>query len=172
MSRVSTSKDQGNASWQLPPGLPANRDDDDFQEAIVKVLERGGCDRNGELLGTGAIIKLTEWIRKSKSSKEYRQRELLMLSRRSFISSEDDHTLDLERGELRQKFLDALDHLPEQYRSILHAESQALPPIYERIASLLGIPIGTVRSRLSRAKAKLRTKLVALRIYDDLKESI
>jgi RNA polymerase sigma-70 factor (ECF subfamily) len=65
--------------------------------------------------------------------------------------------------EVMNKFLDedlrrALSSLPEESRSIVvmcDVEGYS----YEEIASLLNIPIGTVRSRLSRARAELQKHL-------------
>jgi RNA polymerase sigma-70 factor (ECF subfamily) len=52
--------------------------------------------------------------------------------------------------------LAALDHLPEEQRSILllvGVEDLS----YEEVSRLMGIPLGTVMSRLSRARQRLRT---------------
>ena len=52
----------------------------------------------------------------------------------------------------------ALDELPEQYRLIVgmfYFEEFS----YKQIAQQLGVPIGTVMSRLARAKQRLRQQL-------------
>ncbi len=55
---------------------------------------------------------------------------------------------------------DALQTLPEEYRSTLVlVDIEELT--YEEAAAILGCPIGTVRSRLSRARRLLRTALTA-----------
>ncbi len=62
------------------------------------------------------------------------------------------------REELLQQ---ALDRLPPEFREVivLH-EIEGLA--YREIADVVGIPIGTVMSRLARARQKLQTELVAL----------
>lgn len=61
----------------------------------------------------------------------------------------------LLRSESKQAVFDALESLPVGYREIiLLCESEEMP--YREIAEVLGVPIGTVMSRLSRARASLR----------------
>jgi RNA polymerase sigma-70 factor (ECF subfamily) len=61
------------------------------------------------------------------------------------------------RGELLRQ---ALERLPAEYREVivLH-EIEGLA--YREIADVAGIPIGTVMSRLARARAKLQTELLS-----------
>jgi RNA polymerase sigma-70 factor (ECF subfamily) len=55
-------------------------------------------------------------------------------------------------------FFDALIELPECYRAVAYlADVEGYS--YRDIAEMIGVPIGTVMSRLSRARAKLRTRL-------------
>jgi RNA polymerase sigma-70 factor (ECF subfamily) len=61
---------------------------------------------------------------------------------------------------LDSEILDALQTLPEEYRStLLLVDIEELT--YEEAATALGCPIGTVRSRLSRARRLLRAALTA-----------
>ena len=60
----------------------------------------------------------------------------------------------------RARVLDALAKLPPAFREVLVLrEIEELP--YGEIADVIGSPIGTVMSRLSRARAELRTMLKA-----------
>ena len=62
-----------------------------------------------------------------------------------------------ERVELRE-MMRALDELPEEQRKVLLLV--ALEGLkYEEVAEMLGVPIGTVMSRLSRAREAVRAKL-------------
>ena len=66
----------------------------------------------------------------------------------------------IERRELRQRVREAIERLPERYRTVLALrELEGLP--YEGIASVLGLSLGTVESRLFRARKRLRTLLLA-----------
>jgi RNA polymerase sigma-70 factor (ECF subfamily) len=61
----------------------------------------------------------------------------------------------LAEGEWLQRFDAALAALPfEQRTAFFLAEMEGLP--YEEIARIEGVPLGTVKSRVSRAKEKLR----------------
>lgn len=69
----------------------------------------------------------------------------------------DPETLCLSR-EARQLLLGLVDELPESLREVLVLNSfEELS--YQEIARILRIPLGTVSSRLSTARAKLRKKL-------------
>jgi RNA polymerase sigma-70 factor (ECF subfamily) len=66
----------------------------------------------------------------------------------------------LLRNENQQMILDALAALPVHYREIiLLCEAEELS--YREIAEVLSLPIGTVMSRLSRARSSLRLMLAA-----------
>ncbi len=65
---------------------------------------------------------------------------------------------DLMRGELRERVRAALDTLTPDHKVILVLRDiQGLP--YEEIAEVLAIELGTVRSRLHRARMELRDRL-------------
>lgn len=62
------------------------------------------------------------------------------------------------QNERRRMLLDAIERLSPKYRSVLVLrEFEDLD--YEQIASALGISVGTVKSRLNRAREKLRNLL-------------
>lgn len=67
----------------------------------------------------------------------------------------------LEREEIARITGEVLEELPEIFRTVLvlrEFEGRA----YQEIADVLGISIGTVESRLFRARARFRDKLLAL----------
>lgn len=78
---------------------------------------------------------------------------------RQFESSDPTPDEMAERNEREDVFEDAVAHLPEYQRvmvTLYHAEMLS----YEEIAETLDLPIGTVKSRLNRARLSLREALV------------
>lgn len=67
----------------------------------------------------------------------------------------------METTERQQIVQTALENLPEEYRTVL-----VLKEIenfkYEQIAEIVGVPLGTVRSRIHRARGLLREHLLKL----------
>lgn len=64
----------------------------------------------------------------------------------------------MNQTERQSKVLAALDSLGDEYRVVLTLkELEGLK--YDEIAEIVGCPIGTVRSRIHRARAELREKL-------------
>jgi RNA polymerase sigma-70 factor, ECF subfamily len=66
--------------------------------------------------------------------------------------------MELEERERRISIQDAIDSLPEKYRIVImyrHKDDRS----YEEIAEALGIPIGTVKARIFRARELLKKKL-------------
>ncbi|HUP89141.1 MAG TPA: RNA polymerase sigma factor, partial [Longimicrobiales bacterium] len=60
--------------------------------------------------------------------------------------------------DLKQKLKKAIDGLPEHYRAVFvmyDMEGYS----HEEIGSVLGVPVGTSKARLSRAREKLREQL-------------
>lgn len=72
-----------------------------------------------------------------------------------------DPSSRLERREREQMVQKALDQLPPDFRAVVVLKDlEGLR--YEKIAEILDIPVGTVRSRLHRGRAELRSRLGAL----------
>jgi RNA polymerase sigma-70 factor (ECF subfamily) len=76
-------------------------------------------------------------------------------------SLQSDPTLRLERAERDAQVLKALNGLAADHRAVLVLKDMD-GLRYEEIAAVLGIPIGTVRSRLHRARGELRDRLRGL----------
>jgi RNA polymerase sigma-70 factor (ECF subfamily) len=67
----------------------------------------------------------------------------------------------LERKELEAMILDAVASLPERYRlALILRDLEGLA--YEEVSRVLGIPGGTVRSRINRARLMVKDKLESL----------
>jgi RNA polymerase sigma-70 factor (ECF subfamily) len=74
---------------------------------------------------------------------------------------EDDPAAPLERAERDERIQEALDALAPDHRAVVvMKEFDGLR--YEEIGAMLGIPVGTVRSRLHRARCELRERLRSL----------
>jgi RNA polymerase sigma-70 factor, ECF subfamily len=72
----------------------------------------------------------------------------------------------VEQAELCRCVREAIDALPEEHRSVLILR-EIDGCCYETIAEILELPIGTVRSRLHRARLQLRDQLKEVLILDD-----
>jgi len=73
-------------------------------------------------------------------------------------AADEDLLLELERAERVAAVRDAILSLPEHYREVvLLCELEECS--YEETAVAIGVPIGTIRSRLSRAKKQLKLRL-------------
>lgn len=76
------------------------------------------------------------------------------------MHSEDGPSRQLERKQLFTKLVDALEQLPDDQRQvILLREVEGLQ--YREIADVMGVPEGTIMSRLFYARKKLQQLLVA-----------
>lgn len=81
------------------------------------------------------------------------ERDLNLITNKSLEDSTDNY-----KGLLGDEVTRALDHLPGDYRQILVlADIEEFS--YEELSDILEIPIGTVRSRLFRARNLLKEKL-------------
>jgi RNA polymerase sigma-70 factor (ECF subfamily) len=67
----------------------------------------------------------------------------------------------MELNEQQQTVRQALDHLPEEYRVVLVLK-ELEDFKYEQIAEILDVPLGTIRSRIHRARQLLRESLIRL----------
>ena len=72
---------------------------------------------------------------------------------------------EIARSEVTAAFRRAMLELPLQHREIIAlCDLEELP--YATVATILGCPVGTVRSRLHRARALLSIRLASLEIVD------
>ncbi len=104
-----------------------------------------------------AINHIKDYLRKMK--RKIQREESLEEARERLISKEENVIEKEELMERRRQLLHkVIAALPEKYRLVLTLRDiEGLP--YEEIASLLGISIGTVDSRLHRARKLLREKM-------------
>jgi RNA polymerase sigma factor (sigma-70 family) len=73
---------------------------------------------------------------------------------------DDTHNPELQllRKQQRISIEEAIDSLPPRYREVIELRHKDDKP-YEEIADLLGIPVGTVKARIFRARELLKRKL-------------
>jgi len=84
---------------------------------------------------------------------------------RHFFEFEDPHKGSDAEGTMGERIKARLEQLPELYREVVVLRGQD-GLTYAEIAERLGLPLGTVKSRLHRARAVLRELL------DELEERI
>jgi RNA polymerase sigma-70 factor (ECF subfamily) len=70
-------------------------------------------------------------------------------------SSADGPEKAVERAEVKRALERCLGALPEEFRTVV-VLADVLELDYQEVASVMGSPVGTVRSRLARARARLR----------------
>jgi len=94
------------------------------------------------------------------------RRDLLALSDEASVDAPDESALGadpaahLEADERRAFLHRQIDALPETYRLLITLRYQSELP-YQEIASILSLPLGTVKTGLFRARARLREALQA-----------
>jgi RNA polymerase sigma-70 factor, ECF subfamily len=127
--------------------------EDVFQQTLMRALEKRGELRDPAHLRPWLLaIARTSWL----NSRRGLRNKLEVLEGGGALSTDEGARGDLE-GEildrsLTDELLLALDALPEEWRETLWLrEVEDLS--YEEIARVLGCPLGTVRSRLARARA-------------------
>lgn len=75
----------------------------------------------------------------------------------------DEAIRDVESEEFTARLIACMNSLPRRERDVI-ALCDLAELSYAEAAAALGVPVGTVRSRLSRGRGKLRTKLASARL--------
>lgn len=125
--------------------------DDLVQASLEKALGAWTAKRpDGDLRAWLFAIVYRQFLDAQRSASRYRR--VLEL----FTGGQDQHyEPSAERTVVAQSALAAFERLPHEQRAILlWVTVEGLR--YQEIAEILGVPIGTVMSRLSRARAALR----------------
>lgn len=86
------------------------------------------------------------------------------------VQEEADPEYKLTESELSPNLLEALQSLPDTFATPLLLR-QIYGASYQEIAAILKIPIGTVMSRLARARALLKTRLTQCSNSDSLRRT-
>ncbi len=147
------------------------------QEEAQDLLQETFMKAFGSLSSYNAQYRFTTWLYKIAANNC-----IDFLRKRRLISVSLDQPLKTKDGEVsfelpdwtynpeldlasRQKFLSieaAINSLPPKYREVIIFRHKQDKP-YEEIAEILGIPVGTVKARIFRARELLKKKLKPLR---------
>lgn len=133
--------------------------DDLVQEALVKALKNTNQLRDPELFNSWVFSILANcWRDHFRQHREMEDiDELEDYHCATQITPEDDHS----KSQVVSRVRDAVAQLPMGQRQVLTlVDLEGFP--YIEVASILAIPIGTVMSRLCRARQSLKTLLQEL----------
>lgn len=135
--------------------------DDDAQDLVQEVLlrVRKGLERYqpGSMEGWLSRIATNAFLDDVRRRRR-RPLDLLPEEPESVIPPSRAADADFEAGALSEDVQAALRRLPPDYRSAV-VLSDVVGFTYQEISDALGVPIGTVRSRLHRGRALLREAL-------------
>ncbi len=130
---------------------------DAVQEALLSLwLER---EQPADLLAWLIRAVANRSLHLARSRSRRRKHEDRERRNRPELCDHDDPARGLERDDVRRMIREALDQIVPEYRAVLilaNIEERD----YESIAAELGVPVGTVRSRLHRARRALRDVLL------------
>lgn len=153
-------------------GMLSNTEDayDAAQEVFVKIYKSIGSFKGKSSLSTW-IYRIVSNVCNDMLRK--RQRSAAAVSINSVRDNDDDKDLELvddaptpeellELGEAQRTLRLAISELSAEYREILTL-SDIEQLRYEEIADILKCPVGTVKSRLNRARNALKKKLLKKR---------
>jgi len=143
--------------------------DDLAQEVFVRVFMHRRNYRHGSKFSTW-IFTIAANLAKNEIRRRVRRRNWFSLDALEetlkdrviqLADSTESRETTLEREQLQDAVGRAIATVPEKYRlALVLRDIEGLP--YEEIAEVLGIPGGTVRSRINRARGMLKRKLQPL----------
>jgi len=143
--------------------------DDIAQEVFVRVFVHRRNYRRGSKFSTW-LFTIAANLAKNEIRRRVRRRnwfsldalqEVLKDSAIQLADPTEGRESRMEREQLQEAMGRAIATVPEKYRlALVFRDIDGLS--YEEIAQVLGIPGGTVRSRINRARGMLKRKLVPL----------
>ncbi len=132
--------------------------EDAFQTTFLVLASRVGLLRSGGSLGPWlhrVAVRASERARAQAARRRIRE----MQSAEREVPLRRGPECDVERDELKRLIHQELERLPDRYRKVL-VLCDLQSASYEQAAATLRVPVGTIRSRLSRGRAKLRARMV------------
>jgi RNA polymerase sigma-70 factor (ECF subfamily) len=130
-------------AWRF---FPAFREGSDCKAWLTAILRNAYINRYRRIQRRPTQVEFDEW---QEIDGNYRD------DRSSLPAPDDEAILG---ATLSDEVLDALDQLPRHFRDVV-VLSDVEGLSYQEVADFVGCPIGTVRSRLFRARAMLRKLL-------------
>jgi RNA polymerase sigma-70 factor, ECF subfamily len=152
--------DYGRFLYSLAYRLTGNHHDaqDLVQEVLLRVRRGLATYQPGNLEGWLSRITTNAFLDDVRR-RNRRPAEPLPDEPERVLEGAPDATTQLARDQLPQHLQDALAALPPDFRAPVVLKD-VLGYSYEEIAAMLEIPVGTVRSRIHRGRARLREVLV------------
>ena len=152
------------AAYTLARYLMRNVQDaeDVVQDACVRALKYFGGFRGDAGASTRAwllaIVRNTAFTALGRSGRAGRDETTFDETQHSDSAAEDNPETAMLRGAERESLVRALNDLAPEFREVIVLrELQGFS--YKEISEVAGVPIGTVMSRLSRARARLQDAL-------------
>jgi RNA polymerase sigma factor (sigma-70 family) len=152
-----------NSAYNLARWLTRNEHDaeDIVQEAFLRALRSFDTFMSGRDARVWFLTivrnSFRTWLKRNRSQELALQAED---SCQAIVATWPDPEAALIKNATSQRIREALDDLPAEYREMLVLrELEELS--YKEIAQIIEIPLGTVMSRLSRARKELYTRLAA-----------
>jgi RNA polymerase sigma-70 factor, ECF subfamily len=148
------------AAYTLARHLLRNEQDaeDVVQEAFLRAIRHFDGYRGGDMrawLLTIVRRACYTWLRRTRAGRETAEFDETIHHAPAVV---DDPEAQALQGALREALAQAIAELPVEFREVIVLRDvQGLS--YAQIAEVAGIPIGTVMSRLSRARQRLQRAL-------------
>jgi RNA polymerase sigma-70 factor (ECF subfamily) len=148
---------------------------DAVSDALIRLFRTGGSFRYESKLSTWlhrVVVNCARDIARRAASRPARSLDQLLEGYPDYelhpiTPPEEDNTDDSLILFTHSRIMDELTHMPDMERDLLLAVHRD-HTTYEHLASDLHVPVGTVKSRLFRARRMLRERLPSLpEIYDD-----
>lgn len=152
-------RDHGRFLYTVAYRLTGNRDDaqDLVQDVLVRVQRGLATYEPGSLRGWLSRITTNAFLDNVRRRKR-RPADALPDDPDLVLPSAPAADQALDAAALPAHIQDAIRELPEDYRAaVVLSDVVGLP--YQEIADGLGVPVGTVRSRIHRGRSRLRTAL-------------
>ena len=129
--------------------------EDAFQATFLVLVRRAGSIRDQDAVG-GWLHRVAMRVALRARAEAARRHNVELSAAVGASEVTEDH---VERADLRTALHEELDRIPASYRAALVAcYLEGLT--HEEAANRLRLPVGTIRSRLSRGREKLRERLV------------